>query len=146
MKNKFRKRKSMYFNRVSLLIIFCWGSSFSTSAQSLFLKKKYPSTFQNPVDIPISIIGNFGECRPNHFHSGIDIRTESKENQTVRSVANGYVSRVKIGAGEFGNAIYITHGELYQSATIQEEKLEHGSSFFASPVSSKKRCFYCMEW
>ena len=110
MKNKFRKRKSMYFNRVSLLIIFYWGSSLSTGAQSLFLKKKYPSTFQNPVDIPISIIGNFGECRPNHFHSGIDIRTESKENQTVRSVANGYVSRVKIGAGEFGNAIYITHG------------------------------------
>lgn len=110
MKNTFRKRRSIHINRITLLILFYLGISVIISAQPFFLKKNYPITFQNPLDIPISIIGNFGECRPNHFHSGIDIRTESKENQIVRSVADGYVSRVKIGAGEFGNAIYITHG------------------------------------
>jgi murein DD-endopeptidase MepM/ murein hydrolase activator NlpD len=86
------------------------GSSIFINAQPFFAKKNYPTTFQNPVDIPISIVGNFGECRPNHFHSGLDIRTGGKENQIVRSTADGYVSRVNIGAGEFGNAIYITHG------------------------------------
>ena len=110
MKNNLRKRKSILFNRVSLLTIIYLGSSIFINAQPFFAKKNYPTTFQNPVDIPISIVGNFGECRPNHFHSGVDIRTEGKENQIVRNVADGYVSRVKIEAGEFGNAIYITHG------------------------------------
>lgn len=94
-------------NNLLLLLLF---TSLISSAQTFFPKKNYPATFQNPVDIPISIVGNFGECRPNHFHSGVDIRTESKENQTVRTVADGYVSRVKIEAGGFGNAIYVTHG------------------------------------
>ena len=110
MKNNLRKRKSILFNRVSLLTIIYLGSSIFINAQPFFAKKNYPTTFQNPVDIPISIVGNFGECRLNHFHSGLDIRTEGKENQIVRNVADGYVSRVKIEAGEFGNAIYITHG------------------------------------
>jgi hypothetical protein len=110
MKNNLRKRKSILFNRASLLTIIYLGSSIFLNAQTFFPKKNYPTTFQNPVDIPISIVGNFGECRPNHFHSGVDIRTEGKENQIVRSMADGYVSRVKIEAGGFGNAIYITHG------------------------------------
>lgn len=110
MKNNTTIRKSKIINRVSLLTIICLGSSIYSSAQTFFPKKNYPTTFLNPVDIPISIVGNFGECRPNHFHSGVDIRTGGKENQIVRSTADGYVSRVNIGAGEFGNAIYITHG------------------------------------
>ncbi|HTN45139.1 MAG TPA: M23 family metallopeptidase [Flavipsychrobacter sp.] len=71
---------------------------------------KYPQGyFRNPLDIPISLAGNFGECRPNHFHSGLDIKTEGKENHVVRAAADGYVSRMKIEKGGFGHALYITH-------------------------------------
>lgn len=88
----------------------------TSSAQSLFPAKKYPGTaFKNPLDIPISLVGNFGECRPNHFHSGIDIRTDGKENLKVHAIGDGFISRVKIEAGGFGNAIYITHGNGYTS-------------------------------
>lgn len=79
-------------------------------AQSIFTIKKYPQSFISPIDFPVSIVGNFGECRPNHFHSGIDIRTNGQENKIIRAIGNGYISRVKIEAGGFGNAIYITHG------------------------------------
>lgn len=39
----------------------------------------YPKDyFQNPVDIPIVLAGTFGELRSNHFHAGIDIKTQKK--------------------------------------------------------------------
>ncbi len=74
----------------------------------------YPKDyFRNPLDIPILLAGNFGECRPNHFHSGIDIKTEGKENLPVHAAADGYISRIKLESGGFGHAIYITHPNGY---------------------------------
>ena len=72
--------------------------------------KDYPQNyFRNPLNIPILLAGNFGECRPNHFHSGIDIKTEGKENLPVFAAADGYISRIKMEKGGFGHALYITH-------------------------------------
>lgn len=85
-------------------------------AQSVFPKRNYPTHyFINPVDTAFSIVGNFGECRPNHFHSGIDIRTNGEENHRVMAAADGYVCRIKIEPGGFGNALYITHPNGYTS-------------------------------
>ena len=85
-------------------------------AQSFFPPKKYPKdAFKNPLEIPISLAGNFGECRPNHFHSGLDIRTNKVENLPVHAIADGYIARVKIEAGGFGNCIYINHMGGYTS-------------------------------
>ncbi|RYY12464.1 MAG: M23 family metallopeptidase, partial [Chitinophagaceae bacterium] len=71
---------------------------------------KYPQNyFRNPIGMPILLAGNFGECRPNHFHSGIDIKTNGKENYPVYAAATGYISRIKMDKGGFGHAIYITH-------------------------------------
>jgi hypothetical protein len=70
----------------------------------------YPKDyFRNPLNIPILLAGNFGECRPNHFHSGIDIKTNGKENLPVFAAAEGYVSRIKMEKGGFGHALYVTH-------------------------------------
>ena len=66
-------------------------------------------TFASPVHYPISLAGNFGEPRPNHFHGGIDIRTGMVEGKPLFAVADGYVSRVTVGLYGFGNALYITH-------------------------------------
>jgi hypothetical protein len=73
-------------------------------------EKVYPQGyFRNPLDIPILLAGNFGECRPGHFHSGIDIKTLGRENLPVFAAAEGYVSRIKTEPGGFGHALYITH-------------------------------------
>ncbi len=66
-------------------------------------------SFTPPVNFPLSLAGNFGEPRPNHFHGGIDIRTGMVEGKPVFSVADGYVSRITIGHDGFGNAVYVTH-------------------------------------
>lgn len=80
-------------------------------AQSL---PDYPQGyFRNPLNIPILLAGNFGECRPNHFHSGIDIKTNGRENLPVMAAAEGFVARIKIEAGGFGHALYIQHPNGY---------------------------------
>ena len=67
------------------------------------------SIYRSPIDFPISLSGNFGELRSNHFHSGIDIRTNGEEGKIIYAVANGYVSRIKVSPFGYGNALYITH-------------------------------------
>lgn len=76
--------------------------------------QQYPQGyFRNPLDIPIMLAGNFGECRPNHFHSGLDIKTEGRENFVVRAAAEGYVSRIRMQNGGFGHALYVAHPNGY---------------------------------
>lgn len=52
---------------------------------------------------------SFGEMRENHFHSGIDIKTDGVEGKAVVAVADGYVSRVSLSPSGYGLALYITH-------------------------------------
>ena len=52
---------------------------------------------------------NFGEMRPNHFNSGIDIKTDGVTGKPVLATADGYISRIAVTPGGYGRAIYITH-------------------------------------
>ena len=73
------------------------------------------SIFTPPVDYDISLAGNFGEPRPNHFHGGLDISTDNVEGKVIYSIGDGYVSRITQGIDGFGNAVYVTHPEGYTS-------------------------------
>ncbi len=52
---------------------------------------------------------NYGELRPNHFHTGIDFSTQGEIKHPVYCVQEGYVSRVRVSPSGYGNCIYITH-------------------------------------
>ena len=98
----------MILKRITLLLsCFC----LIIQAQSQPLEPtNYPQNyFRNPLGIPIQLAANFGELRNNHFHMGLDIRTNQRENLPVYAAAEGYISRVKIEQYGFGRAIYITH-------------------------------------
>ena len=71
--------------------------------------------FRSPVDIPLSLSGAFAEIRQNHFHSGIDIRTEGVEGKPVYAVADGYIARVFVSPSGFGKALYVNHPNGYTS-------------------------------
>lgn len=62
-----------------------------------------------PLDSPRVITGNFGELRPNHFHTGLDFSTNGKENLQIYAIEEGYVSRIRVSAGGYGKVVYITH-------------------------------------
>ena len=82
-----------------------------TKAQQIFSTNKYPLVdFRMPLAImPPALAGSFGELRPNHFHSGIDFRTNQREGYPVYAVADGYVSRVRVQNSGFGQALYLNH-------------------------------------
>lgn len=65
--------------------------------------------FASPFRFPLLLSANFGELRPNHFHDGIDIKTEGVTGKPIYSIADGYVSRVLVQHGGYGQAICITH-------------------------------------
>lgn len=67
--------------------------------------------FSPPVAYEMTLAGNFGEPRPNHFHGGIDVKTDGVEGKPIYSVGDGYVSRITVGLFGFGNAVYVTHPE-----------------------------------
>lgn len=85
-----------------LLLIMVTGEIFSQP-------KGVPEYFSYPLAIKPKLNANFGEMRPNHFHMGLDLSTESRENLPVYAPADGYVSRMKIETGGFGRAIYLDH-------------------------------------
>ncbi len=70
---------------------------------------------QPPLDIPLVLSGTFAELRGNHFHGGIDIKTQGRSGLKVYSVADGYVSRIAVSPYGYGNALYIRHPEGYTS-------------------------------
>lgn len=92
-----------------LIFAVCFLVGMITQAQN-----NYPQNyFRNPLNIPINLAANFGAVRSNHFHMGLDIRTNSQENLPVVAAADGYVSRIKVERYGFGNAVYITHPNGY---------------------------------
>ena len=83
-----------------------------TFALHTFSQKLEPidrNYFAPPLKIPFFLAGNFAELRPNHFHAGIDIKTQGKTGLPVYAAASGYVSRISISPSGYGNALYINH-------------------------------------
>jgi hypothetical protein len=70
----------------------------------------YPRNyFRNPLGIPMELAANFGELRPDHWHMGLDIRTNQKENQPVYAAAEGYIAHIGVRPQSFGRFIIINH-------------------------------------
>lgn len=83
----------------------------------------YPeSYFRYPLDLSPIIAGNFGELRANHFHSGLDFKTNQREGYPVYAAADGYVSRVRVQIGGGGNAVYITHPNGYTTVYMHLQR------------------------
>lgn len=55
------------------------------------------------------LAGTMGELRSSHFHAGIDIKTSGVIGLPVYAVADGYISRIKVATGGYGNALYMLH-------------------------------------
>lgn len=91
-----------FFKIIPFLLI-----SLSTYAQPL--EPIDPNYFEAPLKIPFFLAGNFAELRPNHFHGGIDIKTQGRTGLPVYAAAEGSISRIVISPSGYGNALYIDH-------------------------------------
>lgn len=87
-------------NKSSILLLFTL-----LSFTSISLAQNYRS----PLDIPLLLSANCGELRGNHFHSGIDIKTQGVTGKPVYSIEDGFVSRISVSPSGYGLAIYVDH-------------------------------------
>ncbi|HSP40001.1 MAG TPA: M23 family metallopeptidase [Gillisia sp.] len=69
--------------------------------------------FASPLDVDLVLSGTFGELRSNHFHSGLDIKTQQREGLNVIASAAGYVSRINVATYGYGKALYVQHPNGY---------------------------------
>jgi murein DD-endopeptidase MepM/ murein hydrolase activator NlpD len=93
---------------------------------SILAQNPYPQGyFIMPIDPgqTSSLSGCFGDIRINHFHAGLDLRTGGAEGKNVYAAAEGYVSRIKVQNGGYGNAIYITHPNGYTTVYAHLKEL-----------------------
>lgn len=74
-----------------------------------FSQDKGNYDFHPPLKIPLILSSNFGELRPNHFHMGLDFKTQGKIGYRLYSIDDGFVSRVKVSAYGYGKVVYIDH-------------------------------------
>lgn len=65
--------------------------------------------WRNPMDFPMFLAGNFAELRPNHFHAGIDMKTQGVTGKAIHAPEKGYVARISVSPWGYGNALYLDH-------------------------------------
>jgi murein DD-endopeptidase MepM/ murein hydrolase activator NlpD len=99
--------------RSIFLSLFVLSISFSFQAQT---PVPYEETdFVSPLGIDLILAGNFAEMRSNHFHTGLDIKTNAREGYKIYAIDSGYISRINVSHWGYGNALYITHPNGYTS-------------------------------
>ena len=68
--------------------------------------------YLSPFDFPIVFSGNFGEIRANHFHGGLDFKTQGATGKPIKAQANGYISRIRVNTSS-GYVLNVTYDNGY---------------------------------
>lgn len=109
---------------------------------SLHAQIKYPNNFfRSPLDIPLRLSGTFGELRNNHFHAGIDLKTNQRTGLKVYATADGYVSRIKVALWGYGKVIYITHSNGYTSVYAHLDRFGDGIQEYVKNIQYQKESY-----
>jgi murein DD-endopeptidase MepM/ murein hydrolase activator NlpD len=94
--------------------VVCHATEKSSTAANFFQADTIPQNyFSSPLEIPLTLAGDFGEPRRLHFHTGLDFKTNGETGYKVFAAASGYISRIGVSAVGYGNALYITHPNGY---------------------------------
>lgn len=127
----------MIFKIITLLFLIC---------VSLRSQNDYPQGyFRSPLDIPLLLAGNFGELRTNHFHAGIDIKTEGVIGKKVFATADGYISRIKVQHSGYGKVIYIDHPNGYTTTYAHLNAFSDKVDKFLKKEQYKEQS-YTLDW
>lgn len=71
--------------------------------------------FSPPFGFGLFLSGNFGELRSNHFHAGLDFKTQGAVGRPISVIADGYIARAKVQYGGYGRALYVMHDNGYMT-------------------------------
>ncbi|PIB30018.1 peptidase M23 [Maribacter sp. 4U21] len=105
-------------------------------------QENYPQdAFRPPLDIPIILAGTFGELRSNHFHSGIDIKTQQRQGLPVFAIGDGTVTRIKVSLWGYGKVLYIAHPNGYTSVYGHLQKFSPEIEAYIKKIQYRKKSF-----
>ena len=122
--------KSILFGLLSLFIV------------TIRAQENYPQdAFRSPLDIPLVLAGTFGELRSNHFHSGMDIKTQQREGLKAYAVADGMVTRIKVSLWGYGKVIYIAHPNGYTSVYGHLQKFSPKIEEYINKIQYNKQSY-----
>tara|TARA_R110000868_G_scaffold119741_3_gene317688 strand:+ start:820 stop:2511 length:1692 start_codon:yes stop_codon:yes gene_type:complete len=122
--------KSILFGLLSLFIV-------TIRAQENYTQ----DAFRSPLDIPLVLAGTFGELRSNHFHSGMDIKTQQREGLKAYAVADGMVTRIKVSLWGYGKVIYIAHPNGYTSVYGHLQKFSPKIEDYINKIQYNKQSY-----
>lgn len=125
-----------FYNMKNILLLFLFFSGTINSQNNI--PNNY---FDNPIDIPLILSGNFGELRNDHFHSGLDIKTQQREGIPVYAPADGYVKRIKISHYGYGKALYILHPNGYTTVYAHLQKYSGAIQEYVKKTQYEKETF-----
>ena len=97
--------------------------------------------FVSPVKIPLALSANFGELRIDHFHSGIDIKTQGVTGKEVVAAADGYIYRISVSPNGFGKALYMKHQSGYSTVYGHLERFTPEIDEFVKKSQYEKQSF-----
>ncbi len=120
-----------------ILAFLCLFFSLQLVAQSAYPK----DYFQSPLGIPLQLSGSFGELRNNHFHTGIDFRTQQKEGLPIYACAEGYVSRIKVSTTGNGKTIYVDHPNGYTTVYAHLQKFDSAIAAYVKQAQYQAQLF-----
>lgn len=97
--------------------------------------------FHPPLKIDPVLAANFGELRTNHFHAGIDYKTNRRTGYNVYAIEDGYISRIKVSPWGYGHVVYIAHYNGLTSVYAHLEEFKGPINNLALQIQSKKKHF-----
>ncbi len=105
--------------------------------------REYPQNyFRSPVNTPIKLSGTFGELRSNHLHAGIDIKAHNgKTGQPILAVADGYIARIKVQSGGYGNVLYVNHPNGYTSVYAHLGNFPEAVARYVKAAQKRRKTF-----
>lgn len=125
-----------------LIIIALISCSINTHAQTNPSNFNYPKDyFISPMNIPLLLSGNFGELRNNHFHAGIDIKTQGVTGLPIKASAEGSISRIKIQHYGYGKVLYIDHPNGYTTVYAHLEKFSPKIEAYIKKLQYKNQSY-----
>ena len=105
-------------------------------------QENYPQdVFRSPLDVPIILAGTFGELRSNHFHSGIDIKTQQREGLSVYAIGEGTITRIKVSLWGYGKVLYVAHPNGYTSVYGHLSKFSPKIEEYIKKIQYEKKSY-----
>ena len=107
---------------------------------------KDKTIFISPLKIPEFLSSNFGELRTDHFHSGLDIKTQSVTGKEVVATSDGYIYRIGVSPVGFGNSLFIRHPSGYSTVYGHLERFAPEIEKYVRNKQYEQKSFAIVLW